>query len=177
MIVRCNVSDQAVIDPFCDVFNDNFGNDKRFSLLFYPVSDWKNLGKSCMAKSLNIFSLNEPVLRKGLHSALMDSVNTEGFFCQFGHPGKFVVYPDGSIGDCTIKMMGEGKIEDCLSEDPEARKNCPDDDCLLYPKCFGQQCRNAERGEKICEAMRQGVIGFYQCYAEELLHEKVSLLV
>ena len=177
MIVRCNVSDKNILATFCEVFKEHFSDDSRFSLHFYPVSDWKNIGKACMAKSLNIFSINEIVLEKGLRSALLDSIHKEGFFCQFGYPGKFVVFPDGTLGDCTIKATKKPNLNNGFNADFENPPSCKNLNCYLYPKCFGRQCRHGQKGEEVCEAMRKGVEKFYKRFAEVTLHEEVSLLV
>ena len=169
IVIRCNVGPSTDLNSFLDFYKSNFGKDKRFSCLLYPVSNWGgDRIDAKMVSQQNYFELNKILLKQHINSELAKMLLNSNMFCEYGFPDKFVMNSDGSIGKCTLKF--EQSISSLSAGNwPRSIKDlCQEESCFLYPKCFGATCPNKKANESKCEELKRSYEEFLYEYFDSL---------
>lgn len=147
VIIRANISKETNMDGFFETYATLFGNDKRFSLLLYPISDWgKSICQTLLDKK-DIFSIYTKTLSKMNINDEYQSIYLKEFLgCQYSLPNSVVIMPDSTIDFCTIKFNSERKtISDQSNElSGKIADDCLKTDCPIYPKCLGFRCHKSD---------------------------------
>ncbi|WP_273837314.1 radical SAM/SPASM domain-containing protein [Guptibacillus sedimenti] len=161
------------VPNFIDKIKENFSEDDRFAVNFFPVGQWGGPND----EELNVLterdatksalSLCDLAVDKGLNNVLDDILKPGGYVCYAAKPNSFVIGSDGMIYKCTVALYNEKNHIGTLQpdgtmdldmdkfalwvmndegEDPGCQK------CFFRPSCQGSACPlvRIETGEAPC---------------------------
>ena len=170
VIIRCNITASVlnVFDEYVDVIEKEFGNDKRFGVLWkiaWNPTPEKESDDYCKAETLDVL-LKKYQGRKIIFPSIFSQYSKYGKVCYAGKPNSFVIRSDGVISKCTVDFDNEknnlGNLKNVLNVGINQEKMdywskhdflplCKN--CLLFPSCLGIHCpkkKRDEKGERIC---------------------------
>lgn len=158
IIIRTNIDKSTDVEAFLSEISPLVANDKRFSVLLFPIADWGKMDKELKEKLYdktefvkyeNEIMSKHPTIRNYQFEQMIHG----SMICGFKRPNIFVVNPEGKVVDCTIEY--EKNIYGTVANLEEIARNrskkplCDKTSCPLYPVCFGNCCH---MGQNQCES-------------------------
>mgnify|MGYP002516090691 FL=1 len=168
IVVRCNLDSLTEVNEFLKDYICYFNNDKRFSLLLYPVSNW-NESSNCetlISKEELFKNYTKKLKDEHINDSYLTTYINGLLCCDFSFPTSFALLPNGKVGFCTIDFSKDKQIEvnDYFSnlKSNLNQKSLIIDECKtcpLYPKCFGYGCKKRDKSNH-CDSLLNNVKAF-----------------
>ncbi len=175
--IRINITkeiDTHMVD-ILNYFNQEFGGNPRFSMIFEWVRDWGGEINKDLPTSANIcIAWIERASKIGLRCGDILS-NTCGVeFCEACKNQRYMIDSDGSLKKCTIAIYDDtnsdlntvgyldAKGNDVIDHNKLSKWICRDNprkscyDCVIYPMCMSVNCpwNTQIKGEKACHPIK-----------------------
>lgn len=146
--IRVNIDKTISLDEIGEELEKNFGGDKRFPVLLFPISNWgDNLNAENIYSEKDFLEINGIFFNKykKLINKELDELLNGNISCNLPNRNNFVINPKGKVTNCTINydddIFGDTKnLEEVLTLKNNFI-NCEESKCILYPICFGNICK------------------------------------